>query len=124
MESENPPVLVGDPVGSRRYLNPPDILLLAGCVAFILPTMARVARDSWSTEQGGHGPLVLATGIWAVWRELQISKPEPRPGNLPLSIFLIGLCLAVFVVARITGILEVEAFSMYGALVSGAYLLF
>ena len=37
---------------------------------------------------------------------------------------LLGLCLAVFVVARITGILEVEAFAMYGALVSGAYLLF
>ena len=32
--------------------------------------------------------------------------------------------LSVFVVARITGILEVEAFAMYGALISGAYMLF
>ena len=32
--------------------------------------------------------------------------------------------MRIFVVARITGILEIEAFAMYGALISGAYLLF
>jgi exosortase len=32
--------------------------------------------------------------------------------------------IAIFVVARITGILEIEGFAMYGALIVGAYLLF
>jgi exosortase len=32
--------------------------------------------------------------------------------------------VALFVVARITGVLEIEAFAMYGALIASAYLLF
>jgi exosortase len=37
---------------------------------------------------------------------------------------LLGPLIAIFVVARITGVLEIEAFAMYGALIVGAYLLF
>jgi exosortase len=102
---------------------PANIFLALGCLALFLPTMLQVARDSWSTEQGGHGPLVLATGIWALWRELNASKVQARPGALIPSLLLLGLMLGLFAVARITGVLEVEAFAMYGALISGAYLL-
>ena len=34
---------------------------------------------------------------------------------------MLGAALALFIVARITGILEIEAFAMYGGLVAGAY---
>jgi exosortase len=43
---------------------------------------------------------------------------------LLLGTAMLALPVAVFVLARITGILEVEAFAMYGALIVGAYLLF
>jgi exosortase len=86
--------------------------------------MSQVARDSWSTEQGGHGPLVFATGLWAVWRELKARKPEAFPGKLLPALPLLGLAVALFVLAQITGILEVQAFAMYAALICGAYLLF
>jgi len=98
-------------------------MLLLGCAVLIVPTMLQVARDSWSTEQGGHGPLVLATGIWAVWRELKTKAPEIRPGDARLAVPCLALCLAVFTLARITGILEIEAFAMYGALIAGTYLM-
>lgn len=100
-----------------------NVVLAIGLLALVAPTMFQVARDSWSTEQGGHGPLVLVTGIWAVWRELKGKNIDLAPGNFGLGILLVGLCLCLFVVARITGILEIEAFAMYGGLVSGAYLL-
>jgi exosortase len=102
---------------------PTNILLALGCLVLFLPTMLQVARDSWSTEQGGHGPLVLATGIWALWREIRAEKIERRPVSLIPALLLLGFMLSVFVVARITGVLEVEAFAMYGSLISGAYLL-
>jgi exosortase len=108
---------------SRRIAAPANLVLAIGLLVLVAPTMIQVARDSWSTEQGGHGPLVLATGLWAVWRELQTKKPELRPGNLAVALLLLGVSLAVFILARITGILEVEAFAMYGGLISGAYLL-
>lgn len=98
-------------------------MLAIGCALLALPTMIQVARDSWSTEQGGHGPLVLATGLWAVWRELKGNAVETRPGNLLLSLALLAVSLGIFVLARITGVLEIEAFAMYGALIAAVYLL-
>ena len=108
---------------SGRRITPANIILAIGIGLLVLPTMFQVARDSWSTEQGGHGPLVLATGVWAVWRELKAKSIETRPGNMLLGLLLLGICLGVFIIARITGILEVEAFAMYGALISGVYLM-
>ena len=101
-----------------------NLLLAVGCIALVVPTMLGVAKLSWSTEQGGPGPLVLATGLWLIWRELKGHKVEWGPGNLPIGLLLTGASLTVFVLARITGILEIEAFAMYGALISAAYLLF
>ena len=106
---------------SRRIVTPANFLLAVGLAVLVLPTMFQVARDSWSTEQGGHGPLVLATGLWAVWRELKDTNVVRRPGNLVLGLLMLGVSLGVFVIARITGILEIEAFAMYGALISGVY---
>lgn len=100
-----------------------NIAFVVGVATLMLPTMIQVARVSWSTEQGGHGPLVLATGLWLLWRELKARKAEPRPGNLLVGALLLAPMLAIFLLARITGILEIEAFAMYGALIAAAYLL-
>jgi exosortase len=121
---ESPTSLVRAAVpASRRFVTPANLLLALGCALLVVPTMLQIARDSWSSEQGGHGPLVLATGLWALWRELRSKKIEFRPAPLLLSLLLVGFTLALFVVARITGVLEVEAFAMYGALISAAYML-
>jgi exosortase len=121
-ESPTPLVRAAVPAW-RRFVTPANVLLALGCALLVLPTMLQVARDSWSTEQGGHGPLVLATGLWALWRELRSKKIEFRPAPLLSSLLLVGFTLALFVVARITGVLEIEAFAMYGALISAAYML-
>jgi exosortase len=112
------------PPAPRNLATPANLLFALGLAALVLPTMYQVARVSWSTEQGGHGPLVLATGIWLLWRELKAAAPERRPGNLLAGGVILAACLAIFVLARITGILEIEAFAMYGALIASAYLLF
>jgi exosortase len=106
----------------RQVVTATNLVLAVGCALLVLPTMYAVATKTWTTEQGGHGPLVLATGIWAVWREIKGKVIEHRPGRLAVGLPLLALSLAVFVFARITGILEIEAFAMYGALISGAYL--
>lgn len=108
----------------RRFATPANIILAIGCAVLVIPTMVEVARDSWSTEQGGHGPLVLVTGLWAVWRELKGKNIERRAGSLALSLPLLAFTLGVFIVARITGVIEIEAFAMYGAILSATYMLF
>ena len=124
MHFENPASLVrvAGPRAST-YATLAKLTLLVGVVALALPTMIHVARDVWTSEQGSHGPLVLATGVWALWREVHTKKPETRPGSLLPSLLLVGFTVSLFVVARITGILEIESFAMYGALISAAYML-
>lgn len=108
----------------RRFLSPANLVLGIGCAAIILPTMFEVATKTWTREQGGHGPLVLATGLWAVWRELKGKNFDLRPGRLSVGLPFLVLALGLFIVARIAGILEIEAFVMYGAIVSAAYIAF
>jgi exosortase len=122
-ESPSSLVQVTAPV-SRRISAPANLIFALGCAVLVLPTMFDVARDSWSSEQGGHGPLVLATGAWALWRELKGKTIETRPGNWLIGMPLLALTLGLFIVARVTGVIEVEAFAMYGALIAGAYVLF
>ena len=122
-ESGNLLVQVAAP-SPQRLAAPANLILALGCALLVLPTMLQVARMSWSSEQGGHGPIVLATGIWLLWRELKERTVDLRPGNLGIGLSLLAGLLGIFILARITGILEIEAFAMYGALITTAYLLF
>lgn len=96
-------------------------LLWAGVLLFAIPTFVSVAQISWSTEQGAHGPIVLATGMWLValrWRE---AVAVWRPGSPLITAALLVPMLVIFTFARITDILEVEGFAMYLALVAVFY---
>ena len=100
-----------------------DLALLIGVAAILLPTMIEVGQFNWTTEQGGHGPIVLATGLWLLWREVKSSTAPRKPGNVVVGALSLALLLSIYLVARITGTLELEALAMYGALIMGAYLL-
>lgn len=98
-------------------------ILAIGMLAFILPTMLDVARVSWSTEQGAHGPIVLVTGLWLLWGELRAAPVLARPGSTGLVIALLAPLLILFTLARIAGLIEIEGFTMYAALIVVAYAL-
>ena len=101
-----------------------DLAFLVGAAALVFPTMFQVGEFNWTTEQGGHGPIVLATGLWLLWRELKSSPAPRKPGNLLIGSMSIAVLLAIYGFSRITGILEIEALAMYGAVIMAAYLLF
>lgn len=96
-------------------------VLLAGITALVVPTLLRLSRWSWSTEAGAHGPIVLATAIWLVWRDKDRLHEGLRqslwPGALPLL-----LALPLYAVGRITSILMLESLSLYLVLLTLAYL--
>jgi exosortase len=98
-------------------------IFLIGLAAILLPTMYDVARLTWTTEQGGHAPIILATGGWLLWRELKANESRLRPGNIGLGSIALAACLLLYVASRITGILELESAGMYGAIVCAFYLL-
>lgn len=104
--------------GQTRHL----WMLALGAVALAAPTMLKVGQDSWSTEQGAHGPLVLATGIWLISRQWQAIRFHARPGSMLVTAALLAVLLPLYVFSRITGIIEIEGPVMYAALVTAAYM--
>lgn len=100
------------------------VALVCGILVFLIPPMIEVARLNWSTEQGGHGPIVLGTGLWLLWREFKQAAWQKRPGNVAVGVIGLALMLAIYVVAGITGILEIQVLGMYAALIFVGYLMF
>lgn len=100
---------------------PKNLLLWLCLLAFALPTMIDVARTSWATEQGGHGPIVLAVGIWLISREADAIRAVARPGSFGLMLIILVPLLALQTLARITSTVEVEAFAMYMAVLTVLY---
>jgi exosortase len=106
-----------------RQLSAANWVLIVGITALLVPTMLAIARFSWSTEQGGHGPLVLATGLWLLSQRRDEVAAMRQPGSTLVTAILLPFFLVAYFAARITGIIEIEGFALYGALLVVAYAL-
>ncbi len=102
-------------------LNLANILLAVGLAAIIIPTMMFVSQESWSQETGAHGPIVLFTGLWLLRRRWVVARPEMRPAPTLPIIILATICLPLFLFARITQIVEIEGYLMYGLVLIALY---
>ena len=93
-------------------------LLILGIAALALPTVISVAREIWSTEDGAHGPIVLASGLWLLTRLLpQMPKVAQPPALIHALAWMIP-ALLIYIFGRIVSVLGIEVFglmlSLYG----------
>lgn len=95
--------------------------LWLGAAALAIPTLATLARDWWTLEQGAHGPIILATAGWLFARSRHEMAAAARPGHRGLVAAGLIASLTAYVLARMTGMLGVECLSLYGALVTILY---
>ena len=95
-------------------------LLCLGILAIVLPTMAFVATETWATEQGGHGPIVLSTGLWLLVRQWPDRNMLAPPSAFKVALFFVPLLL-LYLAARVIQIVEIEGFVMYALLVVTLY---
>ena len=96
-------------------------LLSIGLAAVLVPTMILVAQLSWGTEQGAHGPIVVATGLWLLarqWHLIDNVKHAPPTRNV---ICVIVPMLVLYYLSNVTQIIEIQGFLMYGLLVTALY---
>jgi exosortase B len=89
--------------------------LLIGILGLALPTFFSLATQSWSDEAGAHGPIILATGGWLIWRQFPEMRREARPGNLALTLAILLPSLALYVLGRAYDFITFEAAGLYGA---------
>ena len=97
-------------------------VMVIGILAMLVPTLISLGQWSWSTETGAHGPIVFATGLWLVWRELGTLQAEGhRQRFFPAGLWLVFL-LPLYAIGRIINVLAIESLALWGTLVILAYL--
>jgi exosortase len=100
----------------------PSGVLLAGALALAIPTFQGIAGVSWSTEQGAHGPIVLAIAVWLFIRAWPQVKIDAKPGLLWGGGVVLVLALTFYCAARVFGSIVTESLAMYAAFVAALYL--
>jgi len=101
--------------------SPGLIILAIGALIFCVPTMLFVIEESWTGEEGAHGPIVLLTGLWLLYRRWNEVKDAVRPPSVPLVWGLLAVLVPLTVFARITQIVEIEGYLMYFVLLTVLY---
>ena len=84
--------------------------------------MYGIAGVSWSTEQGAHGPIVLAIAAWLFARRWPAMRAEAKPGSALLGGALLTAMLLAYMICRIVGSIVLESAAAYGALLATLYL--
>lgn len=87
--------------------------VVVGVALLSFPTLQFIATESWTTEQGSHGPLVLASGLWLLFRLMPDAKAvRVRP---PLFRGVLPVLLATMLVLafRRAAIVELEVYALY-----------
>nr|WP_166180499.1 exosortase V [Altererythrobacter segetis] len=97
------------------------VVLLLGVAVVALPTMFFVAKESWSTEQGSHGPIVLFTGLWLLWRQWPEARAVAQQPSGTKVALLLAFSLSLYTFTRITQIVEIEGYAMYACLLVVLY---
>lgn len=120
-------VMINSEGGERRspwrVAAPVLLVLILGLAIVVIPTMAFVAKVSWSTEAGAHGPIVLCTGLWLVWRLWPEARPLVAPPPAPLAALPLILTLPLYLVSRIAQIVEIQGYLMYAVVLATTYAL-
>jgi exosortase len=91
----------------------PRFVLLLGLAALVVPTLVSLATDYWSTDNGVHGPVLLATGAWLLWRERAYIAAHARPTRSAWLILALIPLLLLYLYGRALHVLTAETVALY-----------
>lgn len=95
--------------------------ILLGFAVIAIPALIALASQEWSRESGVHEPLVIATGAWLIWRDIQQLKPLMRRGS-PLVTFAVLIpSLLIYTFGTAFDYLILQAAGVYGAMLACSY---
>jgi exosortase B len=101
------------------------ILLTALAVMFI-PVFVDLAASVWSTDEQGHGPIILAVSAWLVWHrraELRAAAREATPAGAGAWVLLL-LALLLYFFGRVQNLLMFQMAALIPLIASALALTF
>jgi exosortase B len=112
-----PPIIGRDEPASRVLL--PVVMVGIGLAAMFAPVFAELARTVWSTDEQGHGPIILALVAWLLWqrrKRFATVSAQAEPAGIGGWLWLIfGACL--YVLGRVQSIQMFEMASIIPLLI-------
>lgn len=99
----------------------PVLLLAIGFLSIAVPTLLSLAGEAWSKDEGIHGPIVLATGAWLIWRRWDEIVERATPGSVVLAAVGLTLTLVIYAFGRAFDFLSLEVIALLGAGLAIAY---
>ena len=91
----------------------PGLVATAGLLSLLIPTVLALAKQDWSSEQGAQGPIVLALGLWLLWRAWPDVRRVGRPGSRIVMVASGLLGGLAYVLGRIADQVIIEAYGLY-----------
>lgn len=98
---------------SSRSFGAADIALVVGLLALVIPTLIVIGKSTWSSEQGAHGPIILATGLWLLVHKWPEVRHLVRPPSTSAVVITLLLAVPLYFLTRVTQIVELEGYAMY-----------
>ncbi len=95
--------------------------LLVGLCALAIPAAVKLGAETWSNDAGAHGPLVIATAAWLLWRQRSELQTLGRPGNFWIVCFLLAPALGMFIAGEAFDFITLEAFGLYIVIIAIFY---
>jgi len=95
--------------------------LLFALAVLAVPTAVTLGGQVWSTEAGAHGPIVLVTGLWLLWRRLPELREAAKPGAWWFTALLLAIALPIYVFGRAYDFISLEVAGLYGVGVAIMY---
>ena len=98
------------PAGADRVVL---LLLLLGFAALYAPSYIDLARRVWPTDEQGHGPIILALGLWLLYEQRHALAALPaQPDNVSGMVLLV-LGVLMNALGRTQGMLVLEVLSQH-----------
>jgi len=86
-------------------------LLAFGFLLLYVPTYLELSRTIWSTDEQGHGPIILAVSIWLLWSKRQEILDAPVRPALTLGWGILVFAMLLFAVGLSQHILMFQVIS-------------
>jgi exosortase len=96
------------------------VIVAAGLAVLLVPVLVDIARLYWSTPSGAQAPLILASGLWLLWRERGSIRFQPGSVSARWLFVLVPLLL-LYLFGRNFHLLGTEAIATYAILITLGY---
>jgi exosortase len=92
-----------------------------GLAAMATPALAILARQHWSRDSGAHQPIVIATGVWLLWRAWPSLQQAAAPGRLWLTLSVLFMGLVSYVAGTAFDFITLAVGGLYLAIIAALY---